>query len=262
MTSAPSAKLNALTLERNIPVLVTAELTRRCPLSCLHCYLPETRGRAPAGRELTTAQWKDILGQLADAGGLYLVFTGGEPLLRPDLAELCRCAKKLNFDVRIFSTGLGLTAELASGLKKAGVSAFEISFYGRQAKHDSVTGLNGSFKRSLAAARLLKKTGVKVKLKMPLMRINFGEAAWLKKLAKREGFEVSFDPVITPANDGNASALSLRLTGPQLAKAVKLLSSSPDSRSSIPDSRPPTPDPRPPPLDSQIPDPRFPTPDP
>ncbi len=242
MSQQIAAKLNTLTLERNIPVSITAELTRRCPLNCRHCYLPETRGRAKPGTELNTAQWKNILDQLARAGGLYLVFTGGEPLLRTDLAEICRHAKKLNFDIRIFSTGLGLTEELASEIKKAGVSAFEISFYGRPAAHDSITGLKGSFKASLAAARLLKKTGLGVKIKTPLMEVNVGQETWLQKLAKQEGFEISFDPVITSANDRDNSALPLRLTGPKLAKAVKLLSSSPDSRLSIPDSRSPAPD--------------------
>lgn len=236
MSQQIAAKLNSLSLERNIPVSVTIELTRRCPLSCRHCYLPETRGRSGPAGELGTAQWEKILAQLAEAGGLYLVFTGGEPLLRPDLARLCRGAKELKFDVRIFSTGLGLTKKLALELKEAGVSAFEISFYGRPALHDSVTGRKNSFKASLAAARLLKKSSLAVKLKVPLMKINAGQAAWLRNLAKKEGFEISFDPVITAANDGNAAALPLRLTGPRLAKAVKLLgeeTSSPAAASTL-----------------------------
>lgn len=222
-------------------------------MACRHCYLPETRGRAKPTRELKTAQWKRILAQLAEAGALYLVFTGGEPLLRPDLAELCAYAKELRFDVRIFSTGSDLTPELASEFKKAGVSGFEISFYGKPALHDSVTGVKDSFKRSLAAARLLKAAGIKVKLKTPLMKKNAAQAVWLKELAKTEGFEISFDPTITSANDGDNSALKLRLSGPKLAKAVKFLSPSPDLRSSIFDLRFPSPDPR-----SSIPDSRSP----
>ena len=242
MSQQIAAKLNSLTLGLNIPVSVTIELTRRCPLACRHCYLPETRGRSGPARELDTVQWEKILGQLAEAGGLYLVFTGGEPLLRPDLPRLCRRAKELKFDVRVFSTGLGLKREKALELKEAGVSGFEISFYGRPALHDSVTGRKGSFKASLSAARLLRRSGLAVKIKVPLMKINSGQAGWLQKLAKKDGFEISFDPVITAANDGNASALPLRLTGPRLAKAVKLLSSPPDPRSSILDSRFPIPD--------------------
>ncbi|MHB0995342.1 MAG: radical SAM protein [Elusimicrobiales bacterium] len=223
----PSARLNALTLRKNIPVSVTIELTRRCPLSCRHCYLPETRGRAVACAELSTSQWGKILAQLARAGGLYLVFTGGEPLLRPDLPELCRRAKKLNFDVRVFSTGLGLTPGLAREFKAAGVSGFEISFYGRPAVHDGITGLEGSFRRSLAAARLLKKAGVKVKMKAPLMSLNPGQAGWLKRLAAAEGFGISFDPVIAPGNDGDPGNLKYRLSGRRLRSAVKGLSGGP-----------------------------------
>lgn len=222
----PSARLNELTLSNNLPVSVTVELTRRCSLSCKHCYLPETRSRARPGRELSAAQWKKILAQLAGAGGLYLVFTGGEPLLRPDLAELCRFAKALNFDVRVFSTGLGLTPALAREFQQAGVSAFEISLYGRPAVHDAITGLKGSFAVSLAAARVLKKAGVAVKMKVPLMNLNSGQAAFLKRLAKAEGCGISFDPVIAPANDGNRAALKYRLSGPGLRRSLKQISPS------------------------------------
>jgi pyrroloquinoline quinone biosynthesis protein E len=186
--------------------------------------LPETAGRAAPARELGTAQLEKILRQLAAAGALYLVFTGGEPLLRPDLVRLCAFAKGLGFDVRVFSTGLGLTTARAAELKKAGVSAFEISFYGRPRVHEAVTGVRGSFSASLAAARLLKKAGLYVKIKVPLMRMNSGQTGWLKKLASAEGFGIGFDPVIAPANDGDKTPLKYRLSGLELAKAVRAIS--------------------------------------
>jgi radical SAM protein with 4Fe4S-binding SPASM domain len=223
----PSARLNALTLRKKIPVSITIELTRRCPLRCRHCYLPETAGRARPGRELSGAQWGKILRQLARAGGLYLVFTGGEPLLRPDLPGLCRLAKKLNFDVRIFSSGHGLTAPLAAELKAAGVSAFELSFYGPPSVHDAVAGRGGSFAASLAAARLLKKSGLAVRMKVPLMTLNAGRAGWLARLAEKEGFSVSFDPVIAPANDGGTAALAYRLSGARLARTLEKIAPPP-----------------------------------
>jgi radical SAM protein with 4Fe4S-binding SPASM domain len=222
---SPSARLNALTLERNIPVSVTAELTRRCPLSCLHCYLPETRGRAKPGPELGTAAWRRILKGLASEGALFLNFTGGEPLLRRDLAELCRSAKALGFDVRIFSTGTGMTAALAAELKSAGVSAFEISVYGRPAVHDAVTLKKGSFSSTLAAIRLIRRAGMAVKMKVPLMDGNASQVRWLKALAKKETCKVSFDPVIVPANDGDRSALKHRLSGRRLSAAVSVAAS-------------------------------------
>jgi hypothetical protein len=65
------------------------ELTERCNNACLHCYINRPAADAAAqGRELTTAQWQDLFRQAADLGALSLRFTGGEPLLRPDFAEL------------------------------------------------------------------------------------------------------------------------------------------------------------------------------
>jgi radical SAM protein with 4Fe4S-binding SPASM domain len=224
---SPSAKFNALTLERGVPAFVTAELTRRCPLVCRHCYLPETRGRAAAAPELNTAAWKRILEDIAGAGGLYLAFTGGEPLLRPDLPELCAFARGLRFDVRVFSSGHGLTPELAAALAAAGISAFEISVYGRPGTHETITGSSGSFGRSLAAAKLMRGCGVPVRLKMPLMADNSAQAGWVEKLAEAEGFTVSFDPVIAPANDGDGAALKHRLGGRPLAAAVARLDRAP-----------------------------------
>ena len=222
-----AARLNELTLRDNIPAAVTIELTRQCLLACAHCYLPETQGRSRArtGRELSTAQWKKILDQLAGAGAIYLVFTGGEPLLRPDLAELCLYAKKLKFDIRIYSSGLGLTSDMAAALKQAGISAFELSVYGRPAAHDKVTGRAGSFSETMTAAELLKKNGIAVKLKTPLMRSNFKDLPWLLRLAKHNGYGISFDPVIAPANDGDKTNLSLRLRKPDLAAVMNTLSS-------------------------------------
>ncbi len=216
----PSGRLNALSLERNIPVSVTIELTRRCRLSCLHCYLPETRGRAAPGPELDTAGWERILGELARAGGLYLVFTGGEPLLRPDLPRLCRRAKKLNFDVRIFSSGIGMTGALAAEFRDAGVSGFELSLYGAAEVHDGITGRRGSCAETLRAAGLLAGAGVRVKLKVPLMRQNSGQTAFLRRLAAREGYAIGFDPVIAPANDGYRAGPDLRLAGAALAETL------------------------------------------
>ncbi|HOW89372.1 MAG TPA: radical SAM protein [Elusimicrobiales bacterium] len=223
----PAARLNELTLAHNIPAALTIELTRRCPLSCAHCYLPETRGRSsPAeGRELTAGQWKRVLGQFARAGAMQLVFTGGEPLLRPDLEELCAFACRLRFDVRVYSSGSGLDRSRAGALKSAGVSSFELSLYGRPVTHDAVTGRAGSFLAVMSAAKLLKKAGIAVAFKTPLMKGNVRDAAWLLALAKTHGCRIYFDPVISPANDGDRSNLRFRLSGRALSAAVRTIPS-------------------------------------
>ncbi|MFH1619549.1 MAG: radical SAM protein [bacterium] len=219
---SPSERLFELTLKENIPLLATIELTRSCPLSCSHCYLPETRGRAPAASspEMGTAAWKKVLEDLAASGCMNLVFTGGEPLLRADIAGLCSYAKELDFDVRIFTSGHGLTYRLARELASSGVSCAEISVYGRKEIHDAITGSPGAFEVALASACRLNRLGMRVKLKTPLMKDNAGEADFIFRLAEENGFGCSFDAVIAPGNDGDKKNLGHRLEGAGLEKVL------------------------------------------
>jgi radical SAM protein with 4Fe4S-binding SPASM domain len=265
-----SAKLNEVTLKNNIPVLATIELTYKCPLNCVHCYIPKEDKRqkaqgscltqrqgtevtgqnnstnsTPNQKELTTTQWKKVLKDLAKEGCLYLVFTGGEPLLREDLIELCKYATKLNFDIRIFTTGITAVAShrspsyanrlsLAPRLRRAGrkgrqvtgcklwdeikklkktnVSKFEISFYGRKEIHNKITQNPNSFDGTWDFAKKLKDAGFRVKLKTTLMKENFNEIKYIKKIAQDNRFEYSLDPVIAPKNNGDKSNLKHRLS--------------------------------------------------
>jgi len=218
-----SARLNRLTLLENIPLGAQLELTYSCPRRCLHCYLPQTRGRGPArpARELSAAEWESVIRELRDLGGLFLTLTGGEPLLRKDLPRLARYATKLGFEIRIFTSGAGLTGGLIKKLRGTNVSRFELSFYGRPAVHDAITGVKGSCVRTLAAAKALKKAGFKVKLKSPLMRATAGELKYIIRLAARNGFERSFDPVLTLASDGEASNRARRLPDRELAAILE-----------------------------------------
>jgi radical SAM protein with 4Fe4S-binding SPASM domain len=216
-----AAGLNRVTLLNNIPLSAELELTYRCPNRCVHCYLPQTSGRVRVSpeRELSTKEWEKVILQLKKLGCLFLVLTGGEPLLRKDLAALCGYATKLGFEIKIFTSGAGLSRELMEKLRKTNVSRFELSFYGWPDVHDSITGVRGSGLRALAAARALKKAGFKVKLKTPIMKQTAGELKYIAALADKNGFERSFDPVLTIANDGEASNLGRRVEG----RALKAL---------------------------------------
>lgn len=217
-----SAKLNEISIRKNIPLTGTLELTYRCPLKCRHCYLPQTQGKAAVypKKELKTKDWKRVLREIKKAGCLYLVFTGGEPFLREDLGELCVYAAKLNFSIKVFTSGFNLKGKFLKQIKNLPIS-FELSVYGKMRTHDKITQKRNSFKTSLLAAERLKKGGFGVKLKMPLMRANFNQAEYVFDLARKKGFGVSFDPVITSAIDGNKETLKYRLTEKQLGTILK-----------------------------------------
>jgi radical SAM protein with 4Fe4S-binding SPASM domain len=210
----------------------------------VHCYLPQTSGRAKTVplRELSTEEWEKVMLQLKGMGCLFLVLTGGEPLLRPDLAALCRRATKLGFAIKIFTSGAGLTRGLMAGLRGTNVSRFELSFYGPPHIHDPITGIKGSGLRALAAARALKKAGFRVKLKTPVMKATVGELGYIAALARKNGFEYAFDPTLTLANDGERSNLSRRagdrelealLTDPVLNPVENNASSTPAADSPV-----------------------------
>src|SRR5258707_9030281 len=83
-------------LELGVPLSVQLDITYRCNERCIHCYLDhEDHG------EMTTAEIKDLLDQLADAGVFFLTLSGGEIFLRKDLFEIVEHARKLMFAVKL-----------------------------------------------------------------------------------------------------------------------------------------------------------------
>jgi radical SAM protein with 4Fe4S-binding SPASM domain len=120
--------------QTKVPLLnrLDIELTERCNNACLHCYinLPENDSQARS-RELNTEEWKGILRQAAELGALSVRFTGGEPLLREDFAELYLCARRLGMKVLLFTNGRLITPELAELFARIPpLEKIEITVYG------------------------------------------------------------------------------------------------------------------------------------
>ena len=167
------------------PIAATLELTRRCNLRCVHCYLgdqAEQHRRQP--RELAAAAVRAALTEWAEAGCLYLTLTGGEPLLRPDFPEIYRHARELGLVVTVFTNGTLVTDEIAGLFRAWPPRKVEISLYGATAAtHDAITGAPGSHARAWAGIRRLQAAGVRVALKTVLMKSHCGERAELERQA-------------------------------------------------------------------------------
>ncbi|MCB4790944.1 MAG: radical SAM protein [Elusimicrobia bacterium] len=213
----PQVNLFNITYEKKIPLSCIFELTRKCNLNCVHCYLDKSAGK----EQLSTARVKNILRQLKKAGTLYLVFTGGEPFLRGDLLELCRYARGLKFDLRIFTNGVLLTDKIADDLSSLNLSGVELSLYGKRKVHDNITKVKGSFDKTLNAINILKKHRIPVTIKCPLIKINFSEYSWLITFAKKHKINLKIDPTIAPKNNGDKSILKYRLSISQLRQLYK-----------------------------------------
>lgn len=211
-TATLTNRIKEKVFKGHIPLYVLLELTYRCNLRCVHCYrIKEKR------RELSLQEIASILGQLAEAGTFILTISGGEPLLRKDFFEISRRARDRGFILKLFSNGTLIDAESARRIRDAGFYEVNVSIYSNDPSvHDRITGIRGSFTRTLAGLRLLKRNGIRMKLKCPLMRLNRHSYAGVIALAGELGAHYVFDPVIAARNDGSKDTLRLRLKEEEL----------------------------------------------
>ncbi|MFB0521308.1 MAG: radical SAM protein, partial [Desulfatiglandales bacterium] len=144
--------------------------TRACNLNCIHCYAKAVHLRND--RELTTEQGLNLLDDLATFGVPVVLFSGGEPLLRPDLTELARHAVDSGMRTVISTNGTLIDEKKAMLFKDAGVSYVGISLDGLEDANDYFRGVRGSFQMALNGIRSCKKAELKVGLRFTINKLN------------------------------------------------------------------------------------------
>jgi len=212
--TAFSERIHRAATGRQVPLDVTFEITRRCPLVCAHCYnnLPMGDRRAQL-EELTAPQYRSLLDQVAEMGTLWLLFTGGEIFARPDFLEIYTHAKINGFLVTLFTNGTLISPRIAEYLAAWRPFAIEITLYGRTREtYERLTGVPGSYERCLRGIDLLRERGLPLKLKTVAVTINKHEIWDMQRFAEEElGVEFKFDPMINPRIDCSLSPLAVRL---------------------------------------------------
>lgn len=153
--------------------IVVWNSTRACNLRCRHCYHGATA--TPAADELTTAEARQLIDRLADFGVPVLLFSGGEPLLRPDLLELGRYAVDRGLRAAISSNGTLIDDEAAAGIAAAGFSYVGISLDGTEAVHDDLRGMAGAFAATVAGLRRCAEAGLRTGVRLTLGRHNVAD---------------------------------------------------------------------------------------
>ena len=208
------------------PLRAMLEISDRCNEVCVHCY--QVQGEKG---ELDTADWKRVLDQLADAGVLMLTLSGGEATLRPDFLELVEYARKRDFVVRVFTNGLTMTDALASELARLCVMEVEISVYATRADiHDFVTGVPGSFERTLRGVRALRRAGVAVTIKTLVMSVNQADLAGYGAFAESLDARFRLDTAgVMPREGGDRCTLALQPDAAALNAIEAQLGAPPDA---------------------------------
>jgi radical SAM protein with 4Fe4S-binding SPASM domain len=204
-----------------IPVNGTIEVTRRCPLTCIHCYNRLPMGDREARRdELTYEEHCRILDEITEAGCLWLLYTGGEIFAREDFLRIYTYAKQKGLIVSLFTNGTLITPSVADYLAEWRPFSIEITLYGRtQATYERLTGIPGSYARCMRGIYLLIERGLPLKLKTMAVTLNKHEVWEMKQFAEEElGVEFSFDPMVNPRIDCSHSPLAVRLSPAEIVE--------------------------------------------
>jgi radical SAM protein with 4Fe4S-binding SPASM domain len=211
------AEVAAKALNLGVPISAQIDLTYRCNERCVHCYLDhDDHG------EMNTAEIKDLLDQMADAGVFYLNLSGGEILMRRDFFEILEHARLRTFCVKLKTNGVLIRKKEAQRLRALGVESIQISVYSHRAEvHDAITKMPGSFRQSIEAARLLRAEGLNVTFANVLMTENAADYQGVRALAAEVGAKASLDPTVTPMMDGDRSVLQLNVDRKKLQEVFR-----------------------------------------
>jgi radical SAM protein with 4Fe4S-binding SPASM domain len=201
--------ISRLSMERGVPLSAGIEISDHCNETCAHCY--QVQGQKG---EMSSTDIFRLIDELAEMGVLLLTLAGGEATLRKDFLEIVAHARKRGFAIRLFTNGLTMTRELARALADLAVQNVEISLYSTGASvHDFVTGVPGSFARTVAGVRHLVEFGVSVTIKTPVMSVNEGEFDAYRRFAEELGAACSFTPAeMMPREGGDRSPEAFTLS--------------------------------------------------
>ncbi len=149
------------------PVVVW-NVTRRCNLHCQHCYA--SARSLPHPDELTAPEGLALIRELARCRVPALILSGGDPLLRPDLLELIRCAAEHGIHPALSTNGTLIDAAVARDLRAAGAGYVGVSIDGIGRLHDRFRGLRGAWELALRGLRHCRDAGLTVGLRFTLSR--------------------------------------------------------------------------------------------
>jgi 12,18-didecarboxysiroheme deacetylase len=165
------------------PVVVW-NMTRQCNLKCVHCYA-QAKG-SPTENELTTPEGRTLIDDLSAFGAPVMLFSGGEPLMRPDLPELARYAVSKGMRAVISTNGTLITPEKARVFKEIGLSYVGISLDGLREVNDRFRGVPGAFDQALEGIRNCREAGIKVGLRFTVNKRNADQVGPVFDLLEEE----------------------------------------------------------------------------
>jgi pyrroloquinoline quinone biosynthesis protein E len=167
------------------PRWLLAELTYACPLQCPYCSNPLDYHKHKD--ELSTDDWKRVLSQARKMGAVQLGFSGGEPLLRPDLVELVTYARELGYYSNLITSGHSMTEKMVMQLKDAGLDHIQVSIQASSRELNDYLAGTKTFEHKKHVAKWVKQHGYPMVLCVVLHRENIQQMPEILQMADEMG---------------------------------------------------------------------------
>jgi heme b synthase len=199
--------------------LVFWETTAGCNLACIHCRRLEV-SRELSKQDLTTEQSKSFIRTLPRLGRPILVFSGGEPLMRPDIFELAEFARDAGLPTALATNGTIMNDDIAARIVAAGIRRVSISFDGPDAPtHDCFRGA-GAFDSTIAGFRLLRSAGMSMQINTTIAKHNLHKLDATHQLAMDLGADALHLFMLVPVGCGMELDRSIMLNDEEYEQAL------------------------------------------
>lgn len=186
---------------KSVPINGSFELLPLCNLNCKMCYVRLSREEMEQkGRLRTADEWLSIAEQMQKAGTLFLLLTGGEPLIYPDFKKLYLGLKKLGFIISVNTNGTLLNEEWSDFFKENKPRRINITLYGSDDNaYKNLCNYPGGFEKTMNALKLLKERDVPAKISFSVTRANADMLGDIYRIGKELDMLVETDCYMIPA---------------------------------------------------------------
>lgn len=191
------------------------ELTYKCNEKCVHCYVDSYFSNEK--KEISTIDAKKVIDNLYHANVAEITFSGAEIFSRKDSLDIIEYASQKGFLIDIFSNATLLDSDSILRLAQCNIKSFHASIYGSNAKlHDSITGISGSFDKTVEVLKILNNLGITTCIKTTVMKENSQDYSNLIKLGESLGCDIQVGMSIIPTMKKNTQHLKHRANKSEL----------------------------------------------
>lgn len=210
-------------MEKRHPIYGILELTFLCNMHCKMCYVHSNHSETEKkSRILTASNWLSLAEEMKKSGVLFLLLTGGEPLLYPEFRSLYVELHRMGMILTVNTNGTLIDENWADFFGKYKPRRLNITLYGSSFEtYEQLCHYGDGFKKVLNAIEFLKKNHVDVRLGCSLTRYNMHEYPEILALGDRLGMPVHIDTYMYPTEQERSLSLSLQTRmGPKEAAHI------------------------------------------